>query len=314
MDQQKTDEKVMYVGDSRVRKSKKVQIPQDYTAYPGKSEAFVPNFLLKEWMVGAVFLVGYMALIIAHPSPLGYPADPTNSTFIPMPDWYFLFMYQLLKYPYMSENFVVFGTLIVPGLLFGGLLLAPFLDTGKERRWYKRPIASTAMLLCIVAVFYLTHVSWSHYQHELEARGIVPEHIEREEKLKAGEEVPGVDQGGEEPPAIVAEDSEGYQLYQKATCVDCHGVDLSGSRAAPSLLGVGDKHDRAEIEDIIRNGYNSMGAQYDSNVPDRMSEEEMSTMIDWLAQQTAEADDEAQDGEAAGEESGAEDSAAQNAG
>lgn len=222
------NEKIVYVGDSRVRKGTKKNIPADYSAYPGKSEAFIPNFLLKEWMVGAVVLVGYMALVIAHPSPLGYPADPNNTTFIPMPDWYFLFMYQLLKYPYMSENFVVLGTVVVPGIAFGALLLAPFLDRGKERVWYKRPVASTLMLLSIAAVVYLTNVSWTHYQHELAENNITPEHILREQELERLKEA---EESGEIDPTtldIMAEDDEGYDIFKKATCVSCHGEDLPG--------------------------------------------------------------------------------------
>ena len=50
----KSNEKVVYVGDSRVKRNENVSsIPPDYTAFPGRSEAFIPNFLLKEWMVGA---------------------------------------------------------------------------------------------------------------------------------------------------------------------------------------------------------------------------------------------------------------------
>ena len=47
-----------FVGDSRVPapEHRKPNIPKDYSEYPGKTEAFWPNFLLKEWMVGAVFL------------------------------------------------------------------------------------------------------------------------------------------------------------------------------------------------------------------------------------------------------------------
>ncbi|TKJ04786.1 cytochrome C oxidase Cbb3, partial [Bacillus cereus] len=48
-----------FVGDSRVPVARKPNIPKDYSEYPGKTEAFWPNFLLKEWMVGAVFLIGY---------------------------------------------------------------------------------------------------------------------------------------------------------------------------------------------------------------------------------------------------------------
>ena len=76
-------------------------------------------------------------LTIAEPAPLGYPADPTNSAFIPIPDWYFLFLYQLLKYPWVSGPYVPLGVVGVPGVAFGSLLLAPFLDTGRERRFYR---------------------------------------------------------------------------------------------------------------------------------------------------------------------------------
>lgn len=51
-----------FVGDSRIPAEKKPNIPKDYSEYPGKTEAFWPNFLLKEWMVGAVFLIGFLVL------------------------------------------------------------------------------------------------------------------------------------------------------------------------------------------------------------------------------------------------------------
>ncbi|MFL6558128.1 MAG: cytochrome C oxidase Cbb3, partial [Bacillus sp. (in: firmicutes)] len=89
-----------FVGDSRVLapSERKKMIPKDYSEYPGKTEAFWPNFLLKEWMIGAVFRVGFLCLTVAHPAPLERIADPTDTGYIPLPDWYFLFLYQLLKY------------------------------------------------------------------------------------------------------------------------------------------------------------------------------------------------------------------------
>lgn len=94
-------EKIVFVGDSRVRRGNGFVPPPDYSAYPGKSEAFIPNFLLKEWMVGVVVLVGILVLTISEPAPLGFPANP-GATVIPVPDWYFLFLYQYLKLPYAS--------------------------------------------------------------------------------------------------------------------------------------------------------------------------------------------------------------------
>lgn len=289
-----SEEKVVYVGDSRVRKYTKNNVPQDYSAYPGKTEAFVPNFLLKEWMVGAVFMVGYMALIIAHPAPLGYPADPTNTAFIPMPDWYFLFMYQLLKYPYTSDQFILFGTAILPGLMFGGLMLAPFLDRGKERRFYRRPLASAFMFLSIIATIYLTMVSWHHYQEELALNNIIPQHIKREAELKKlaaeGKEPP---KAGQEAPvtAIVDENNEAFTtIYQKSTCIACHATDLQGTPKAniPGLRGVGDIHSKEEIITIMKEGYNTMlPDQWNASIKQGLTEADMEKLADWLSKQKA---------------------------
>lgn len=288
----KSDEKIVYVGDSRVMKKTQKMLPRDYSAYPGKSEAFIPNFLLKEWMVGVVVLLGILVLVISDPAPLGYPADPKNTQFIPMPDWYFLFMYQLLKYPYTSDQFVVLGTVVIPGLLFGGLLLAPFLDTGKERRFYKRPIASSLMILTLIAVSYLTYTSWAHYQFELAEKNIIPEHIKREEELKASK---GAANGGaaketKKSAAIVAADDPGAEIYKKATCVACHGGNLKGmpTSGVPALLGVGDKHSKDEILGIIKNGKGNMQAQYKANTDKGLTDADIDKLADWLSRQKAE--------------------------
>jgi menaquinol-cytochrome c reductase cytochrome b/c subunit len=290
----KSDEKIVYVGDSRVIKKNEAQrlIPRDYSAYPGKSEAFIPNFLLKEWMVGVVVLVGMLVLVMSDPAPLGYPADPKNTAFIPMPDWYFLFMYQLLKYPYTSGNYVVLGTVLVPALLFGGLLLAPFLDTGKERRFYRRPIASSLMIMTLITVTFLTYTSWSHYQVELKDKNIIPEHIKREEELRAAKGKPeaaggGSSAGAGKAAAIVAADDPGAEVYKKATCLACHGGGLKGmpSSGIPALLGVGDKHSKDDILGIIKNGKGNMPTMYKPNIDKGLTDADIDKLADWLSRQ-----------------------------
>ncbi|MGG1313440.1 MULTISPECIES: menaquinol-cytochrome c reductase cytochrome b/c subunit [Cohnella] len=286
----KSDEKIVYVGDSRIRKGKGMQPPPDYSAFPGKSEAFIPNFLLKEWMAGVVVLVGFLVLTIAEPAPLGYPADPMNGSFIPMPDWYFLFIYQLLKYHYTSENYVVLGTIGIPGIAFGALLLAPFLDTGKERRFYRRPIASSLMFVSLVASVYLTWVSWHHYQEELEKSGIVPEHIEREEKNREsieqgkGRFIPG----REKLVALVNPDDPAFNVMKEAQCVACHGAELEGANG-PSLRGIGDKLSKEELVDIITNGKNEgMPAFGKAKAGESgLSDEQIDQIATWLSEQKA---------------------------
>lgn len=287
----KSDEKVVYVGDSRVKKGSGWVTPPDYTAYPGKSEAFIPNFLLKEWMVGVVVLVGFLVLTISEPAPLGYPADPGASV-IPMPDWYFLFLYEYLKLPYASGDYVVLGTIGVSGVAFGALLLVPFLDTGKERRFYKRPITSALMILSLFAVIYLTNAAWTHYVHELEATGQKPEHIQREEeaheKRAAGLPTTSGKQPEDSIVAIVDKDNPAMETFKTATCISCHAADLKGA-SGPSLRGVGDTHTKEEIVAIIENGQGGMPAMKDTALAAGVTEEQLDQLADWLASQKAEA-------------------------
>lgn len=221
-----------FVGDSRVPAVRKPNIPKDYSEYPGKTEVFWPNFLLKEWLVGSVFLVGFLCLTVAHPSPLERIADPTDTTYVPLPDWYFLFLYQLLKYSYASGPYTVVGAIIIPGLAFGALLLAPFLDRGPERRPWKRPVATGMMLLALASIVYLT---W--------------ESVVTHDWKKAAE------QGKIRAEVKIDTNAEGYKIAQANTCTSCHGQNLSGG-AGPSLIGTGLKPE--EIAKIAREGKGNM--------------------------------------------------------
>jgi menaquinol-cytochrome c reductase cytochrome b/c subunit len=224
-----------FVGDSRVLapEARKKMIPKDYSEYPGKTEAFWPNFLLKEWMVGAVFLVGFLCLTIAHPAPLERIADPTDTGYIPLPDWYFLFLYQLLKYSFASGPYTVIGALVIPGLTFGGLLLAPFLDRGPERRPLKRPIATSMMLLALAATVFLTWQSVA--THDWAA-------AERQGKIVA--------------KVDIDKSNAGYVVFKSQGCINCHGENLQGGAGAPSLIGTGLKAE--EIAKIAKNGRGKM--------------------------------------------------------
>ncbi|MEB2279789.1 c-type cytochrome [Lysinibacillus xylanilyticus] len=230
-----------FVGDSRIKANHRMpNVPKDYSEYPGKTEAFWPNFLLKEWMVGAVFLIAYLILTVAHPSPLEGPADPTRA-YIPLPDWYFLFLYQLLKYSYASGPYNVIGTVVIPGLAFGALLLMPFLDKSPERRPSKRPLPTAFMLLTLAAMFYLTWEAVAN--HDWEAQKAMGA-IEQEVKVTIDESLPGY-------KIWTGETSDAAQ-----SCIGCHAADLKGGPAAPKLLGNTLTAD--EVEDIIHNGRGKM--------------------------------------------------------
>src|SRR5690625_1498373 len=243
-----------FVGDSRISADKTSTVPKDYSEYPGRTEAFWPNFLLKEWLVGSVFLVGFLTATIAAPPPLEGVADPTNASYIPLPDWYFLFLYELLKYDFASGPYVLLGILVIPGVAFGALFLAPFLDNGPGRRPPQRPIAVAMMLLALVSVGWLTYDSASavDWQEIADDNKPIPESEQVEVNM----------------------DDPGYEIYAD-NCLSCHGDDLSGGPAGPGLIGT--DHDADEIEDIAVNGIGDMPADIFEG-----SDEELKELAEFL--------------------------------
>lgn len=241
-----------YVGDSRVTADRTSNLPKDYSEYPGRTEAFWPNFLLKEWLVGSVFLAGFLTVTVVAPTPLEGLADPTNGDYLPLPDWYFLFLYQLLKYKFASSTFTLMGILVLPGLAFGGLLLAPFLDTGPGRRPGQRPVAVAMMILGLSATMWLTYesaaaVNWA-------------------EKAEENKPIPPSD-------VEIDMDDPGYEIYANS-CIGCHGDSLDGA-SGPSLVGI--DHTAEEIADISVNGIGEM--------PENMfkgSDEELEQLVDFI--------------------------------
>lgn len=230
----KHDKDVEYVGDSQVPAKRVPNVAPSYDEYPGKTELFWPNFLLKEWMVAAVVLFAFLLLSVMHPAPLEAKADPNAAGYIPLPDWYFLFLYQLLKYPWASGTWVMFGVLVIPAISFGALFFAPWLDRGKGRRPSQRPVAVGTMLLALVAIVYL---SWS----------AVAEH----EKTVAEQGGGGAVATNEPPEDFQAAD---IWVNTATSCQACHGVNLEGTPAAVALWDVGSRMDKQEILDIINNG------------------------------------------------------------
>ncbi len=83
------------------------------------------------------------------------PADPGTTSFVPRPDWYFYFLFYLLRIFKWPES-VFLGTVGVPNILLVLLLALPFIDVRLERRISRRPVALVAAILTIVSMAVLT--------------------------------------------------------------------------------------------------------------------------------------------------------------
>jgi ubiquinol-cytochrome c reductase cytochrome b subunit len=86
--------------------------------------------------------------------PLEARADPTDASYIPRPEWYFLGLFQLLKY--FPGKWEVVGAMVVPGVVGLFLALLPWIDRGPDRDPRKRPLVMAVVLAGVLGVVMLT--------------------------------------------------------------------------------------------------------------------------------------------------------------
>jgi quinol-cytochrome oxidoreductase complex cytochrome b subunit len=118
-------------------------------------EAYYPSLLFKEIIVMMlVFVLVAIVLTLFFPVGLEDFADPTDNLYVPKPEWYFMPLYQLLKY--FPGKLEVLTTVIIPTCALVVLLSLPFIDRNPEKRPTKRPIAMALMLFTVLTIIVLT--------------------------------------------------------------------------------------------------------------------------------------------------------------
>ncbi len=123
-----------------------------------KTISFFPQ-LVNRWLLlflGVTLVLGVISWY--WPAPLGDPADPTDSTFVPRPEWWVLFLNQLVTV--FKGSLTVIGSVIIPGGLMVLLLVLPFLDTSLDRHPARRKIV---LLVAVVVVIILLGLSIMGY-------------------------------------------------------------------------------------------------------------------------------------------------------
>ncbi len=115
---------------------------------------FFPDQVFEDVVGMLILFVVLACAALFAPVPLEDVADPTNADYDPRPEWYFLFLFQLLKY--FKGPFEILGTFVIPTVGMLLLLFLPFLDRGERKVLWKRPIAMTVTSLCVVAIVGLT--------------------------------------------------------------------------------------------------------------------------------------------------------------
>lgn len=175
-------------------------------------------------------------------------ADPGTIQFVPRPDWFFYFLFYLLRIFKWPES-VVLGTVGIPTILLILLIALPFYDRRPERRISRRPVALVAAILVVISMGVLTWKGATAKEalgSELIAAGTIDEWAET--------------QGFADNEAAVA----GATLFAQSGCLNCHTYlgEGNGNLGAPNLSDVGSS---GRGIDFFKS-YVSNPAQYGNNV------------------------------------------------
>jgi menaquinol-cytochrome c reductase cytochrome b/c subunit len=130
---------------------------RDYEVLKKKGKPFFPYAVLKDSTMALIVALVIVTMSILLGAEQGPKVDPTTTTYTPRPEWYFFFLFELLRVikPVWA---VPIATVGIPTLLMVVLLLLPFYDRNPERRPELRPIASTVGVLAVISMAYLTYL------------------------------------------------------------------------------------------------------------------------------------------------------------
>ena len=191
---------------------------RDYAQAKLEGKPFFPYAVYKDLLIATLGIGLVIAMAIWHEVEIGEPVNPASTDFVPRPEWYFFFLFELLKI-FKGQNALmplIMATFIVPNVLMALLIATPFIDRSPERRIQKRPFALFSGIAVIAFLAYTT-VKGSEAPAGTASATIPVSGLESDATAKAGSE-----------------------LFLSAGCSSCHmikGVGATGP--GPDLTNIG---------------------------------------------------------------------------
>jgi ubiquinol-cytochrome c reductase cytochrome b subunit len=226
---------------------------------PEETEPFYPTQVFKDTVGMVVVLLVLLTLTSVFGVHMEAPADVTDTTYQPKPEWYFLPLYQFLKY--LPGPWEVVGTLVGPVVSFLVLVALPFWDRKEERSPWRRPLVTGSAAVLASMLLVLTYLG---YTAPVPGGGAVgpPEpasHVELAPELTAGRDV-----------------------YKENSCQSCHQIHGAGTAAGPDLSRIGSQRSpgwlRVQIVDPKRNDPKSTMPPFP-----QLSKKELDSLVTYLS-------------------------------
>jgi menaquinol-cytochrome c reductase cytochrome b/c subunit len=230
-----------------MNQAQKEEYLREYSILKNQGKPFYPYAVAKDSIMAMIVILVIIFLSLMFGAELGQQADPTTTTYVPRPDWYFFFLFEVLRVMKNVPDFTPMATIGVPTICMILLFLLPFYDRSPERLIWRRPIALCAGVVTIAAMGYLTYTganTGSPNSVDLKPpRGLSSEQAAT---FRAGELVVG-----------------------QSGCLACHVIGDNGNNGpGPPLTHIGSKLPAAAIASTLRNptapmpSFKSLAKQY----------------------------------------------------
>ncbi|MGA2321151.1 MAG: c-type cytochrome [Solirubrobacteraceae bacterium] len=207
---------------------------REYATLKAQGKPFFPYAVAKDAAMACVVMAIIISMSLVLGAELGSKANPTTTTYVPRPEWYFFFLFEVLRV-IKPPSLVPLATIGVPTIAMILLFLLPFYDRGPERRPERRPIATLSGIAVIAAMAYLTYSG---------ANAGPPTSIE----MKAPTAV--TQAGGTQ----LAEYEAGKAVVAQSGCLACHKLGDNGNAGpGPNLTHIASRLPRQAIARTIAN-------------------------------------------------------------
>jgi menaquinol-cytochrome c reductase cytochrome b/c subunit len=207
---------------------------REYALLKSQGKPFFPYAVAKDSIMACIVMAVIITMSLVLGAELGSKANPTTTTYVPRPEWYFFFLFEVLRI-IRTPSLVPLATIGVPTLCMILLFLLPFYDRGPERRPERRPIATITGITVICAMAYLTYSG---------ANAGAPTSIEMATPA-------AVTQAGGK---LLAEYEEGRKVVAQSGCLACHKLgDNGNSGPGPNLTNIADRIPRQAIARTLVN-------------------------------------------------------------
>jgi ubiquinol-cytochrome c reductase cytochrome b subunit len=235
---------------------------------------FFPDQVVKDFVFGILLILLLGVLSALFPTRLGPVANPTDSTYVPRPEWYYLPAFQWLKY--WRGGGILVGIVLIPAILFAMLFGIPFLDRSRRRAPLQRPVAVGGFFLVVGGLIFLGYQSSAEDRKDpaVRAKIAAQEDAEREYTKAPFEADEGPlalgARNGPAPQNLTPEAAKGALLFESEGCSSCHGAGGGGGEGLVKLWGMKDRYSDRQLADLMRSPRPAMleGGMEASKLPD----------------------------------------------